>query len=289
VDLNHRPLGYEPNELPDCSTPQFDDSNRDPGRQTSFERIDAMLIGSVSLIARQGFQKSPYRITDCGIQKHVPDTAVLIPGGFSMPKKEVQTSQSRINAQPRVHQRAAEIQPYGTVSHALPLDLEESVRLEMTEQLNQLLADSMTLRDLYKKSHWQVAGPTFYQLHLLFDKHFEEQVEVVDTIAERIQLLGGISIAMAHDVAETTRIERPPRGREEVPVQISRLIDAHQVIIGECREIAKKADELGDDGSNDMVISDVLRVNELQSWFITEHLVEMPLVHAVDPSMRKVG
>lgn len=206
-----------------------------------------------------------------------------------MPKKEAQSQQAKLNAQPRIHQRAAEIQPYGTVSHALPLDLDEPVRLEMTEQLNQLLADSMTLRDLYKKSHWQVAGPTFYQLHLLFDKHFAEQVEIVDTIAERIQLLGGISIAMAHDVAETTRIERPPRGREEVPVQISRLVDAHQLIIGACREIAKRADELGDDGTNDMVISDVLRINELQNWFLFEHLVEMPLVHAQDPGLRKVG
>src|SRR5438876_8535323 len=127
-------------------------------------------------------------------------------------------------------QRASEIQKYGTVSYLLPLELEEPVRLEMTEQLNQLLADSMTLRDLYKKSHWQVAGPTFYQLHLLFDKHFDEQVEIVDAIAERIQLLGGLAIAMAHDVAETTRIERPPRGREEVPVLLSRLLDAHQIL-----------------------------------------------------------
>ena len=203
-----------------------------------------------------------------------------------MPKKDAQT---RINAQPRVHQRAAEIQAYGTVSHALPLDLDESVRLEMTEQLNQLLADTMTLRDLYKKSHWQVAGPTFYQLHLLFDKHFDEQVEIVDTIAERIQLLGGISLAMAADVAETTRIERPPRGREEVPVQISRLLDAHQIIVEHCRKLAGRADELGDDGTNDMVISDVLRTNELQVWFLSEHVVEMPLVHAKDPGLRKVG
>jgi len=206
-----------------------------------------------------------------------------------MPKKEVQSQPTRLNAQPRTHQRAAEIQAYGTVTHAIPLDLEEPVRLEMTEQLNQLLADSITLRDLYKKSHWQVAGPTFYQLHLLFDKHFGEQVEIVDTIAERIQLLGGISLAMAPDVAETTRIERPPRGREEVPVQISRLIDAHQIIIESCREIAKRADELGDDGTNDMVISDVLRANELQSWFLTEHLVEMPLVHGQDPGLKKVS
>ena len=206
-----------------------------------------------------------------------------------MPKREGASHQSAVNAQPRIHQRAREIQPYGTVSHALPLELEEDVRLEMTEQLNQLLADTITLRDLYKKSHWQVAGPTFYQLHLLFYKHFEEQVELVDTIAERIQLLGGISLAMAHDVAETTRIERPPRGREEVPVQISRLLDAHQIIIGHCRVLAKRASTLGDDGTNDVVVSDVLRTNELQVWFLSEHLVEMPLVHAVEPEIRKVG
>src|SRR5215216_3642079 len=83
-----------------------------------------------------------------------------------------------LSAQPRFHQRASEIQPYGTVSHMLPLELEEPVRLEMTEQLNKMLADTMTLRDLYKKSHWQVAGPTFYQLHLLYDKHYGEQVEL---------------------------------------------------------------------------------------------------------------
>ncbi len=183
-----------------------------------------------------------------------------------------------INAQPRLHQKAKEIQPYGTVTHALPLDLEEPVRLEMTERLNQLLADCITLRDLYKKCHWQVVGPTFYQLHLLFDKHYEEQNELVDTIAERIQLLGGVSLAMAHDIAETTKIERPPRGREDVPVQISRLLDAHQVIVGECRELAGLASKLGDDGTNDVVVSDVLRTNELQIWFVSQHVVETPLV-----------
>lgn len=201
-----------------------------------------------------------------------------------MAKKQISKTPTGVNAQPRFHQRAAEIQPYGTVNHLLPLDLEEPVRLEMTEQLNQLLADTITLRDLYKKSHWQVAGPTFYQLHLLFDKHYEEQSELVDTIAERIQLLGGISLAMAHDIAETTKIERPPRGREEVPVQISRLLDAHQIIIGECRKLAERADKLGDDGTNDLAVSDVLRTNELQVWFISEHLVDMPLVRAESPS-----
>ena len=199
-----------------------------------------------------------------------------------MAKKTAVGNHHPVSAQPRFGQRAREIQQYGTVNHALPLELEEPVRLEMTERLNQLLADTMTIRDLYKKSHWQVAGPTFYQLHLLFDKHYDEQVELVDTIAERIQLLGGVSLAMAADIAETTQIERPPRGREEVPVQISRLLDAHKIIIGQCRELAKKASQLGDDGTNDLAVSDVLRSNELQVWFISEHLVNMPLVEAED-------
>ena len=206
-----------------------------------------------------------------------------------MAKKGVASNHGKVSAQPRFHQKAREIQAYGTVSLMLPLELDEPVRLEMTEQLNQLLADTLTLRDLYKKCHWQVAGPTFYQLHLLFDKHFDEQVELVDSIAERIQLLGGISLAMAADVAETTQIERPPRGREEVPVQLSRLLDAHQVIIRQCRALAGRAAKLGDEGTNDLVVSDVLRSNELQAWFLSEHLVNMPLVEAEPPESEQVA
>lgn len=156
----------------------------------------------------------------------------------------------------------------------------------MTAQLNQLLADTITLRDLYKKSHWQVADPTFYKLHLLYDKHYEEQNELVDSIAERIQLLGGVSLAMAADVAETTQIERPPRGREEVPVQLSRLLDALQIIIRQTRKLARRASVLGDDGTNDLLVSEVLRTNELQAWFLSEHLVDVPLVKATSAGIR---
>jgi starvation-inducible DNA-binding protein len=185
----------------------------------------------------------------------------------------------RPDAKPLLRQRGPELQRYGTIT-ALPNGLDPKKSEEICEDLNQLLADTMTLRDMYKKHHWQVVGPTFYQLHLLFDKHFEEQVGLVDLLAERIQLLGGISIAMAPDVAETTRIERPPRGREEVPVQISRLLEAHEQILTFAHEVAKKADESGDDGTNDLLVSDVIRTNELQVWFIAEHLVESPTVRA---------
>jgi starvation-inducible DNA-binding protein len=181
---------------------------------------------------------------------------------------------------PQWRQNAREIQKFGTVIRDLPIGLGEDVRREMCERLNPLLADTASLRDLYKKSHWQVGGPTFYQLHLLFDKHFGEQVELVDLLAERIQILGGVSVAMAHDVAELTRLERPPKGREEVPVQISRLLEAHSLIIEDTRDLADRAQEAGDSGTNDLLVSDVLRTNEMQVWFLSEHLVEMPLVHA---------
>jgi starvation-inducible DNA-binding protein len=182
------------------------------------------------------------------------------------------------NVAPHWHAHAREIQKYGSVIEDMPHPLSAKVRAEMVAQLNQLLADSIAIRDMYKKHHWQVSGPTFYQLHLLFDKHFGEQIEMVDTIAERIQLLGGVTIAMGGDVAEINRIQRPPRGREEVPVQISRLLEAHKIIIQSCLDISEKADEAGDQGTNDLVISDILRPNELQSWFIGQHLVEMPLI-----------
>ena len=182
-------------------------------------------------------------------------------------------------ATPLIEQRAAEIQPFGRVVK-LPIALSKKICGRSADNLNQLLADTITLRDLYKKHHWQVAGHTFYQLHLLFDKHFKEQNELVDTIAERIQSLGAISIAMAADVAETTMIPRPPRGREEVPVQISRLLHAHEMILLEARSMAKQASKDGDDGTNDLLVSDVIRTNELQVWFLSEHVVDAPVVRA---------
>lgn len=177
---------------------------------------------------------------------------------------------------PLTEQHAREIQPFGTVAK-LPIALAEDVCQTSVDNLNQLIADTMTLRDMYKKHHWQVAGPTFYQLHLLYDKHFNEQSELVDSLAERIQSLGGVSLAMAHDVAETTLIPRLPRGRQPVPVQLARLLHAHEIILLESRTMAKQAAAAGDDGTNDLLVSDVIRTNELQVWFISEHLVEMPL------------
>ena len=179
-----------------------------------------------------------------------------------------------------LHQTAGPIQKFGTVRARVPIALEESARKQSVDSLNQVLVDTMTLRDLYKKHHWQASGPTFYQLHLLFDKHYEEQSELVDTIAERIQALGGVTYAMAADVAENTKIPRPPADREEAPIQISRLLEAHEIVLDESRQFAKQAGEAGDEGTNDLLISDVVRGNEQQVWFISEHVVDLPLAKA---------
>jgi starvation-inducible DNA-binding protein len=182
-------------------------------------------------------------------------------------------------ARPLDQQEAHEIQEFGHLTR-LPNALPEKACAQSVENLTQILADTNTLRDLYKKHHWQSSGPTFYQLHLLFDKHYEEQNDLVDTIAERIQTLGGISVAMAADVAETTIIPRPPKGREEAPVQISRLLHAHEIVLKEAHVMARQAADCGDDGTNDLLVSDLIRTHEKQVWFLSEHLVDVPLVRA---------
>src|SRR5271154_3499679 len=184
-----------------------------------------------------------------------------------------------------LHGAPTEIQQYGTVI-GRPISLDNKVRQTSSQTLNQILADTITLRDMYKKHHWQVSGHTFYQLHLLFDKHFGEQAEMVDALAERVQTLGGVAIAMAHDVAETTRITRPPRGREDATVQLFRLLQAHELIIDEAREAAGAAQANGDDGTNDLLVSEVLRGNELQVWFISEQIAGTGIADKNEESAR---
>jgi len=173
----------------------------------------------------------------------------------------------------------AEIQQFGSL-RLLPIALAAESRMGSCQMLNEILADTMILYSLYKKHHWLVAGPTFYQLHLLFDKHAGEQLELVDLLAERVQSLGGIAIGDPRHAAELTTIERPPNGAEDVPAMIHRLLDAHETVIEKVRRGIEKTEKSGDWGSNDLLMSDVLRRNELQVWFVAEHAVDIPLVEA---------
>jgi starvation-inducible DNA-binding protein len=179
--------------------------------------------------------------------------------------------------QPHLAQHGTEVQRFGTL-RLLPIALANEARAESATLLNRILADTTVLYAMYKKHHWLVAGPTFYQLHLLFDKHAAEQLELVDLIAERIQSLGGIAVGDPRHAAELTGIERPPNGAEEVPVMISRLLEAHETVIIAVRDAIEATAGTGDWGSNDMLMGDVLRRHEQQVWFLSAHLVDVPLV-----------
>jgi starvation-inducible DNA-binding protein len=180
-------------------------------------------------------------------------------------------------SRPQLHEQGRDLQRFDQLRVA-PLGLAEPVRGEMAAKLNKVLSDTRILHDLYKKAHWLMRGPAFYQLRLLMDKHAREQAALVDAIAERVQTLGAVAVGDPRHVAELTSVPRPPDGAEEVPAMLSRLLEAHELVITEVREAAHRADELGDDGSNDLLVSEVVRANELQAWFVSKHLVDAPLV-----------
>ena len=186
---------------------------------------------------------------------------------------------NKTGSQPWLHQKGVEIQKYGTVRQ-FPVGLSYDTRMYSCERLNQILADTQILNSLYKKHHWLMRGPTFYQLHLLLDKHSGEQLEIIDAVAERVQTLGGVAVSDPRHVAEITVVPRPPDGAEEVPAMLSRLLEAHETILIASHDAAKRADEMGDDGTNDLLVSEVIRVGELQSWVLAEHLVDTPVVRA---------
>jgi starvation-inducible DNA-binding protein len=193
--------------------------------------------------------------------------------------KPAHSSAKSISSQPWLHQHSGEVQKYGTVRQ-FPLGLSSDARLYSCERLNQILADTQILYALYKKHHWLMRGATFYQLHLLLDKHAGEQNELIDSVAERIQTLGGVAVGDPRHVAEITRIPRAPNGVEEPPAMLSRLLEAHETILIDAHDAAEKTAKQGDDGTNDLIVSSVIRTGELQCWFLAEHLVDTPLVRA---------
>lgn len=202
-------------------------------------------------------------------------TEVTIPHYFSTVGATARNAES----QPLIHQHGREVQTFGTVRQ-FPIALSYEARTESCELLNRVLANSMILCSLYKKHQWLVRGHTFYQLHLLLDQHAREQVELIDLLAERVQTLGAIAIADPRHVAEVTTIARPPNGAEEVPAMLSRLLEAHEVIISDVRDAITATAANRDAGTYDMLMSDVLRRHELQVWFVAEHLVDTPVSRA---------
>jgi starvation-inducible DNA-binding protein len=170
-------------------------------------------------------------------------------------------------------QYGVEIQKFGML-RLLPIGLEAEARALSCESLNRILADSIVLCSLYKKHHWLV-GAGFHPLRRLLATHANEQFELTGLLAERVHTLGGIAVADPRHVAEITDIPRPPDGAEEVQVMVLRLLEAHEIIIEKVRGAIAQTAAHRDDGTNDLLVRDVLRRHERQVWSLWEQ-VGMP-------------
>lgn len=137
-----------------------------------------------------------------------------------------------------------------------------------TAILQAILANTIFMYSLYKKYHWHVIGKDFYEYHLLFDKHAKQQLPLIDTLAERLRTLGDVAPGMPQEVAKNTTLTEP-RGTTQDPVKmIDNLLTIHEAYIQEVRGAIDITNASGDEGTSDLLVSDILRVHELQTWFI---------------------
>ena len=176
-----------------------------------------------------------------------------------MPEKKTELNLNvQSSAQPRLHQHAKELQAYGTLTQ-YDLALGHDARAYSVSALNQLLADTIVLRDMYKKHHWQVSGPTFYQLHLLFDKHLgEAQVghrRSCSPSACRGASVGSLAGHGGRRFPSVTKIPRPPRGPRagvgaDLPARRAHSIKSSSNLPASAEAGLR---ELGDDGTNDLI------------------------------------
>jgi starvation-inducible DNA-binding protein len=134
--------------------------------------------------------------------------------------------------------------------------------------LKEVLANTIFMFNLYKKYHWQVRGRDFYQYHLLFDKHAKEQLPIIDAVAERLRTLGFIAPGMPTDVVKNKTIEESKLSEFTPLILCESLLKVHDAYLSHLRSTIENADEVDDEGTEDLLVSDVLRVHELQVWFI---------------------
>jgi starvation-inducible DNA-binding protein len=152
--------------------------------------------------------------------------------------------------------------------HSLPWD-RGTCRAGIVDYLHQLLADTVTLRDMYAMQRRQVSDPAFHPRYLLFDRHFAGQHVLVEEISERVQTLGGITIDATHAITERTLIPRVHNGFAEASTHLSRLLQAHEIVLVVSRATAHEISQFGTD---EPTVSDVIRTNESHVWSLVHFM-----------------
>lgn len=156
------------------------------------------------------------------------------------------------------------------MNKAINIGIEEKAREEIGQGLSRLLADTYTLYLQTHNFHWNVTGPFFQQLHVLFEEHYTELAVAVDDIAERIRALGILAPGTYKEFAELSSIEEV-KGDISAEEMIERLVDSHETVVRTARTVLETAQE-ADDESSASLVGDRLVVHEKTAWMLRSHL-----------------
>jgi starvation-inducible DNA-binding protein len=155
--------------------------------------------------------------------------------------------------------------------HRTRVDLPELVRREVIELLNGSLATSLDLKTQVKQAHWNVAGPQFYALHLLFDKIADDVDAAVDLIAERVLQLGGAALGTARIAAQKSILGEYPHQAVDGKEHLEALAERIGIYANHVRQAIAKTAERGDQTTSD-IYTEISRAADKNLWMIEAHL-----------------
>ena len=141
---------------------------------------------------------------------------------------------------------------------------------QVAEQLSKLQAESYTLYLKTHKYHWNVTGPMFHSLHLLFEQQYTELALAVDTIAERIRALGWKAPGSYAEFAKLSTV-KDAVGDPSASDMIRELTEDHRTVAEQANQVLKLAGEHEDEGSS-TVASDRIEIHEKAAWMLSAHL-----------------
>lgn len=152
------------------------------------------------------------------------------------------------------------------MDHSVDIAIEEGARQKITHDLSRVLADTYTLYLKTQNFHWNVTGPTFRSLHLLFEEQYKELADALDEIAERIRMLGAPAPGSFAQFAQLTSIDEE-KGQPEANEMVRQLVHDNETVIRVAREAIPAAEEAEDSGTADL-LTDRLRAHEKAAWML---------------------
>jgi starvation-inducible DNA-binding protein len=148
----------------------------------------------------------------------------------------------------------------------IDIGISEGNRETIAEGLKKVLADSYTLYLQTHNFHWNVTGPSFRELHLMFEEHYTELATAVDDIAERIRTLDVPAPGTYKEFARLSAIEEVD-GVPEARAMVDMLTKGHEQVVKTCRDVLKVAQE-AEDESTAALVSDRMRIHEKTAWML---------------------